>query len=74
MSKNEEDMKESRLTKYFLNKLAKSKSIADIREKGLNLDALKEPRVHAVNQASTSRPLFKAQDSPIKRDRSTNRN
>ena len=29
--------KDSRLAKYFMNKLAKSKSIADISQRGLNL-------------------------------------
>lgn len=35
--------KESRLTKYFMNKLAKSKSIADISLKGVNLSKLSGP-------------------------------
>ena len=53
--------KESRLAKYFMNKLAKSKSIADINVKGLNLSKLSGP-ADITNYASTARHEPKANE------------
>lgn len=69
----EMNKKESRLAKYFMNKLAKSKSIADISQKGLNLSKITPNDDAPQSQyASTARNDAKTKQSSDQKMLDTN--